>query len=73
MVSVTIEGLKIVDTHTNRYLGNCAPDITVIPIGYGVSEFNAVMVMELQVGLPVVVTRGDLAGRSPPRSLCGGK
>ena len=50
VVSVTIGQLKIMDTHTNWYLGDCAPDITVIPIGYVVSGFNAVLLMELQVG-----------------------
>jgi hypothetical protein len=50
VVSVTIWQLKIMNTHTNRYLGDCAPDITVIPIGYVVSGFNAVLVLELQVG-----------------------
>ena len=49
MVSVTLGKLMILDTHTNRYLGDCAPDITAISIGYGVSDFNAVLVIELQV------------------------
>lgn len=57
MVSVTIGQLKIIDTHTNRYLGDCAPDVTVIPIGYGVGDYNAVLVMELQVGTSAVITR----------------
>ena len=49
LVSVTLGKLMILDTHTNRYLGDCAPDITAISIGYGVSDFNAVLVIELQV------------------------
>ena len=52
VVGVTIgELLMVIDTHKNQYLGDCAPDLTVIPAGYGVSDFNAIMVMELQVSV----------------------
>ena len=60
LFSVDIGLVKVVDTHKNRFLGDCAPDLTVILQGYGISEFNAVLVIELQVGIFFEMIRGCL-------------
>jgi hypothetical protein len=41
---------KVHDTHKVRYLDGSAPDITVTQMGFDAGSFNAVMVVELQVG-----------------------
>jgi len=38
------------DTHTLPYLEGCAPDISIIPEGYGVAAAVALALLELQVG-----------------------
>ena len=41
--------LHIIDTHKNRYLSGCAPDLAVVMKGHGLSPFNTVLTFELQV------------------------
>ena len=41
--------LHVKDTHKNRYLSGCAPDLAVLMQGHGLSPFNTVLTIEFQV------------------------
>lgn len=47
--AVLYEKVVFVDTHDLFYLDRCAPDVTVLLDGYGVSSCAALALLELQV------------------------
>jgi len=47
---ITVGDYLILDTHTNKYLEGCAPDITVVQRGSCATSFNCVFIIELQAG-----------------------
>lgn len=47
--TVACNGVMFVDTHSYRYLGGNAPDVTVVLDGYSVSDLFTLALLELQV------------------------